>query len=212
MSPRYDRFAAECESAFGEDAVGYFLGSRFFGSALRLAAVLCIGGVSSNRFTTARNCASSAFASLAGFPSSIAMVSVPPPQLPIADVYIAESSTRHQYLVLGRMAEAMEPEAVVTMLREFHDLMTAQIFKCGGTVEKYIGMRFSRSSVSRKPARTTLRAPCDVPTRCLPHWLTGTMYASAPRATARYRHRPELRPGSARRCRQCPDALVYCHR
>jgi adenylate cyclase len=38
-----------------------------------------------------------------------------------------------------RMAEAMEPEAVVTMLREFHDLMTAQIFECGGTVEKYIG-------------------------------------------------------------------------
>jgi len=37
------------------------------------------------------------------------------------------------------MAEAMEPEAVVTMLRSFHDRMTAQIFACGGTVEKYIG-------------------------------------------------------------------------
>jgi adenylate cyclase len=38
-----------------------------------------------------------------------------------------------------RMAEAMAPEAVVTLLREFHERMTAQIFKCGGTVEKYIG-------------------------------------------------------------------------
>ena len=38
-----------------------------------------------------------------------------------------------------RMAEAMAPEAVVTMLRQFHDRMTAQIFACGGTVEKYIG-------------------------------------------------------------------------
>lgn len=38
-----------------------------------------------------------------------------------------------------RMAEEMQPEAVVTMLREFHDRMTAQIFACGGTVEKYIG-------------------------------------------------------------------------
>ena len=38
-----------------------------------------------------------------------------------------------------RMAEAMTPEAVVTMLREFHERMTAQIFACGGTVEKYIG-------------------------------------------------------------------------
>jgi len=38
-----------------------------------------------------------------------------------------------------RMAEMMQPEAVVTMLRGFHDRMTAQIFACGGTVEKYIG-------------------------------------------------------------------------
>jgi adenylate cyclase len=38
-----------------------------------------------------------------------------------------------------RMAEAMPPETVVTLLREFHEHMTAQIFACGGTVEKYIG-------------------------------------------------------------------------
>jgi adenylate cyclase len=38
-----------------------------------------------------------------------------------------------------QMAEEMAPEAVVTMLREFHERMTAQIFACGGTVEKYIG-------------------------------------------------------------------------
>jgi adenylate cyclase len=38
-----------------------------------------------------------------------------------------------------RMAEAMPPEAVVIMLRQFHERMTAQIFACGGTVEKYIG-------------------------------------------------------------------------
>jgi adenylate cyclase len=38
-----------------------------------------------------------------------------------------------------RMAEHLGPEAVVTMLRQFHERMTAQIFACGGTVEKYIG-------------------------------------------------------------------------
>ena len=38
-----------------------------------------------------------------------------------------------------RTAEAMQPEAVVTLLRDFHERMTAQIFACGGTVEKYIG-------------------------------------------------------------------------
>jgi adenylate cyclase len=37
------------------------------------------------------------------------------------------------------MAETMTPEAVMTMLRDFHERMTAQIFACGGTVEKYIG-------------------------------------------------------------------------
>src|SRR5208337_1169680 len=37
------------------------------------------------------------------------------------------------------MAETMTPEAVMTLLREFHERMTAQIFACGGTVEKYIG-------------------------------------------------------------------------
>ena len=38
-----------------------------------------------------------------------------------------------------RMAENMPPESVVTLLREFHERMAAQIFACGGTVEKYIG-------------------------------------------------------------------------
>jgi adenylate cyclase len=38
-----------------------------------------------------------------------------------------------------QMAERMPPEAVAAMLRQFHELMTAQIFTCGGTVDKYIG-------------------------------------------------------------------------
>ena len=38
-----------------------------------------------------------------------------------------------------RMAEGLSPEAVVGMLREFHERMTGHIFACGGTVEKYIG-------------------------------------------------------------------------
>jgi len=37
------------------------------------------------------------------------------------------------------MAEHMTPEAVVAMLREHHERMTAQIFACGGTIDKYIG-------------------------------------------------------------------------
>lgn len=38
-----------------------------------------------------------------------------------------------------RMAERMPPEAVASMLRQFHERMTAQIFACSGTVDKYIG-------------------------------------------------------------------------
>jgi adenylate cyclase len=37
------------------------------------------------------------------------------------------------------MAEHMVPEAVVRMLREYHERMTAPIFACGGTIDKYIG-------------------------------------------------------------------------
>ena len=36
-----------------------------------------------------------------------------------------------------QMAERMPPEAVAAMLRQFHELMTAQIFACGGTGDKY---------------------------------------------------------------------------
>jgi adenylate cyclase len=36
-------------------------------------------------------------------------------------------------------AEEMPPEAVAALLRAFHERMTAQIFACGGTVDKYIG-------------------------------------------------------------------------
>src|SRR4051794_26118100 len=38
-----------------------------------------------------------------------------------------------------RMAELMSPEAVVTMLRQFHGRMTTEIFACGGTGGKNIG-------------------------------------------------------------------------
>src|SRR6202051_26867 len=38
-----------------------------------------------------------------------------------------------------RMAEAMPPEAVVTLLRQFHERMTAQIFACGGARGKNLG-------------------------------------------------------------------------
>jgi adenylate cyclase len=38
-----------------------------------------------------------------------------------------------------RMSEAMHPEAVVDMLRQLHDRMTAQIFACNGSIEKYAG-------------------------------------------------------------------------
>ena len=59
-----------------------------------------------------------------------------------------------------QMAEAMPPEAVLAMLREFHVRMTAQIFACGGTVDKYIGDAivavFGVPSASSKDAANAL--------------------------------------------------------
>ena len=60
-----------------------------------------------------------------------------------------------------RMAETMAPEAVMAMLREFHDRMTAQIFACGGTVDKYIGDAifavFGRADRERRRRRQRAR-------------------------------------------------------
>jgi adenylate cyclase len=38
-----------------------------------------------------------------------------------------------------RMAELMDPEEVLALLREFHTRMTTQIFASGGTVDQYMG-------------------------------------------------------------------------
>jgi len=38
-----------------------------------------------------------------------------------------------------RMSEAVAPEAVVAMLRQLHDRMTAQVFASNGSIEKYAG-------------------------------------------------------------------------
>jgi adenylate cyclase len=72
-----------------------------------------------------------------------------------------------------RMSETMEPEAVVTMLREFHERMTAQIFACGGTVEKYIGDEifavFGIPTVSENDAANALRC-ADMMLAALGRW------------------------------------------
>ncbi len=38
-----------------------------------------------------------------------------------------------------QMSERMEPDAVVGLLRQFHEYMAAEIFACGGTIDKYFG-------------------------------------------------------------------------
>jgi adenylate cyclase len=72
-----------------------------------------------------------------------------------------------------RMAEAMAPEAVVTMLRDFHERMTAQIFTCGGTVEKYIGDAifavFGVPTTSDNDAASALRC-ADMMLAALARW------------------------------------------
>ena len=37
------------------------------------------------------------------------------------------------------IAEALAPEATIALLREFHRRMAAQVFACGGTLDKYMG-------------------------------------------------------------------------
>jgi len=71
------------------------------------------------------------------------------------------------------MAERMAPEAVVGMLREFHNRMTHQIFACGGTVEKYIGDAifavFGLPVAGREDALNALRC-ADLMVAALAEW------------------------------------------
>jgi adenylate cyclase len=54
------------------------------------------------------------------------------------------------------LTEGMPPEDVVSLLRQFHERMTEQIFACGGTVEKYVGDAIV--AVFGVPAETALDA------------------------------------------------------
>ena len=72
-----------------------------------------------------------------------------------------------------RMSEHLGPEAVVTMLRQFHERMTAQIFACGGTVEKYIGDAifavFGLPEAGPEDAANALRC-AELMIAALAHW------------------------------------------
>ena len=109
-----------------------------------------------------------------------------------------------------RMAETMPPEAVVTMLRDFHERMTAQIFACGGTVEKYIGDAIFAvfGLPSRDPDDAAQRAALRRGDARRARRLERRARA-ARRAAARDRHRPQLRPGGDRRCRQRAQPVVH---
>jgi adenylate cyclase len=72
-----------------------------------------------------------------------------------------------------RMAEGMAPEAVVAMLRQYHERMTAQIFACSGTVEKYIGDAiFAVFGVPAASAKDAANALCcaDMMLTALDRW------------------------------------------
>ena len=110
-----------------------------------------------------------------------------------------------------QMAEGIAPEAVVTMLRQFHERMTAQIFACGGTVEKYIGDAifafWGLPHAHEDDAANALRC-ADAMIAALAVW--NGERAAAGRGAARDRHRPPFGAGGHRRCRQ--RAKHFLHR
>ena len=109
-----------------------------------------------------------------------------------------------------RMAERMAPETVVTMLRQFHQRITAQIFACGGTVEKYIGDAvfavFGLPNAGPDDAANahTMRGADDLHGRRMEQ-----RAELGRRAPARDRHRAQLRPGRDRRRRQRAGRVVH---
>src|SRR5271165_7098028 len=82
------------------------------------------------------------------------------------------------------MAEQMTPEAVVRMLREYHERMTGQIFACGGTIDKYIGDEifavFGVPVASSEDAANALKC-ADMMLRVLDCWNKERAAAGEPR-------------------------------
>ena len=82
------------------------------------------------------------------------------------------------------MAERMAPEAVVRMLRDYHERMTAQIFACGGTIDKYIGDEifavFGVPAASREDAANALKC-ANMMLRALECWNEEREARSEPR-------------------------------
>src|SRR5215472_7248691 len=67
------------------------------------------------------------------------------------------------------MSETMPPEAVITMIREYHALMTSEIVACDGTIEKYIGDEILPYSACRLRVTAMLRMRCAAPSGCCSH-------------------------------------------
>ena len=109
-----------------------------------------------------------------------------------------------------RMAEAMPPEAVMAMLREFHARMTAQIFTCGGTVDKYIGDAivavFGVPSANPKDAANALACAGRM-IDALESWNEDRERAAEARTRDGYRR--QLRAGRYRRRRQRVQHVVH---
>ena len=99
----------------------------------------------------------------------------------------------------------------MTLLREFHERMAAQIFACGGTVEKYIGDEiFAVFGLPNAAVRRRRQRAAAAPTACstaLDAW--NAERAATRRAAAGDRHRPQLRAGGAGRCRQRAQPLLH---
>jgi adenylate cyclase len=62
-----------------------------------------------------------------------------------------------------RMAKRMTPEAVVALLRQPHQRITAQIFACGGSVEKNISDEIVAVFGIPEPAARTRPTRCVAP-------------------------------------------------
>ena len=109
-----------------------------------------------------------------------------------------------------RMAESMAPDAVVSMLREFHEHMAAEIFACGGTIDKYIGDAiFAVFGLPTAGSEDAAHALCCAARmlQALESWNARTKRAR--RASVGDRHRPQLWAGGAGRRRQRPGPVIH---
>jgi adenylate cyclase len=136
----------------GENYVSIVIVVQEVALALIVAAILTLAVWRARRLALAQVRASAERASLARYFSPAVVDELVQSPSSIAEVRSLDAAVLFADIVgFTRLAEQLPPEAVIAMLRDFHQRLAKAVFDHGGTVNKYIGDAIMASFGAPRP-------------------------------------------------------------